>query len=63
MIKKVMSEQSWMLSGLVIGLLVGITLGYIISFTLNNVGGSVLFERDSSGKISGIHYVPQSIKR
>jgi hypothetical protein len=52
-------EVEWLAIGLAIGLLVGIPIGWIIAqmFT-KTTHASVVFDRDSEGRITGIHYVP-----
>jgi ABC-type antimicrobial peptide transport system permease subunit len=51
-----------MLVGLLIGIFVGIPLGWLIAQVVfkptQTASSSVVFDRDTEGKIVGIHYVP-----
>jgi ABC-type antimicrobial peptide transport system permease subunit len=48
--------------GLLIGVLVGIPLGWLIAQAMfkpaSTASSSVVFDRDTEGRITGIHYVP-----
>jgi hypothetical protein len=58
-----LAESDWFVVGLFAGVLIGIPLGWILAqITLKPAPSSVLFDRDSEGKVSGIHYVPSGAK-
>jgi len=45
--------------GLVIGILIGIPIGWLIAQAVaHKEPSSVVFDRDESGRITAIHYVP-----
>jgi len=55
-------NAEWLLVGVVIGILIGIILWLLISMLRGNrEQASVIFERDESGKIIGIHYASTKI--
>jgi hypothetical protein len=57
------AEVEWLAIGLVIGLLVGIPVGWIMAQMFMRVApASVVFDRDSEGRITGIHYVPGGVR-
>jgi hypothetical protein len=54
-----LAESDWLLTGIVIGVLIGIPIGCIlVQLFKPKEQASVIFDRDTEGKISGIHYVP-----
>ena len=54
-----MAESDWLIVGLLIGIPVGVCLGWLIAQMLQKRQPStVLFTRDSEGRITEIHYVP-----
>jgi len=55
-------NTEWLLIGVAIGILIGILLWLlIIMLKGNREQASVIFDRDQSGKIIGIHYVSQRV--
>jgi hypothetical protein len=50
--------DNWLLIGLIIGICVGIPVGFVIAKSYSQKTSSVVFDRDSEGRIIGIHYVP-----
>lgn len=53
------SEVEWLAIGLVIGLLAGISISWIITqMFMKAAPASVVFDRDSEGRVTGIYYVP-----
>jgi len=57
-----MGDGDWFVAGIIIGIAVGITLGWIFAqVTAKPIQpASVLFDRDSEGRITAIHYAPRS---
>jgi hypothetical protein len=59
-------EAEWLAVGLVLGLIIGIPLGWVIAQTFTRPAqaspASVVFDRDSEGRITGIHYVPGGVR-
>lgn len=54
-----MADSGWFIAGFVIGVAVGVVAGYMLSrFISAPMHASVVFDRDESGRISAIHYVP-----
>jgi len=52
-------DEASLALGLVVGLLVGIPIGWVMAWlVLQGRAASVVFDRDSEGRITGIHYVP-----
>ena len=60
MVGRVVADSEWMLIGLIIGVPLGICIGWILSQLLKpqKAQASVVFNRDSEGRITEIHYVP-----
>jgi hypothetical protein len=63
------AEAEWLAVGLVLGLIIGIPLGWVIAQTFTRPAqaaqaapASVVFDRDSEGRITGIHYVPGGVR-
>ena len=52
-----MGEMNWLIGGIVIGIIIGVCIALIIHFRTGVGAQSVVFERDSEGRIVGIHYV------
>lgn len=49
--------------GLIIGIPLGVCIGWLIAQTLKpKEPSSIVFDRDSEGRISAIHYVPGAAK-
>jgi len=58
-----MDRNDWSITILFIGILIGIPIGWILAQTFMKLSaGSVIFDRDEQGRISGIHYVPMGGK-
>jgi hypothetical protein len=58
-----MGDSDWFVSGIIIGIAVGIPLGWILAQVIAKPvlsPASVLFDRDSEGRITAIHYAPRS---
>ena len=60
-----MADAEWLAIGFLIGVLVGIPLGWLLLQSLvqprqqpQQVRASVVFDRDETGRITAIHYVP-----
>jgi hypothetical protein len=63
-----LADSGWFIAGLVVGAAIGFLLGFSLSRYLAPVqpqqpvqqpmSASVVFDRDESGRISAIHYVP-----
>jgi len=52
-------DYEYFLLGLVIGLGIGLLAGLLLSkYTGQQAPASVIFDRDSQGRITAIHYVP-----
>jgi len=47
----------WFIGGFIVGIFVGIPLGFYLYNVFIEKPASVVFERDSEGRITGIHYV------
>jgi Na+/glutamate symporter len=63
-----MGDAEWLSVGLVLGILIGLPLGWLLLQALQprqqqpqqaQQPASVIFERDETGRITGIHYVPR----
>ena len=57
-----MSDVDWLLVGLMVGVIVGIPVGFMLANVLSareaQPPASVVFQRDSEGRITEIHYIP-----
>lgn len=56
-----MPDDSSLLIGLMVGLLAGVSIGWLLAQALSHARrepSSVVFDRDSEGRITAIHYVP-----
>jgi galactitol-specific phosphotransferase system IIC component len=56
-----LAESEWFIAGFVIGVIIGVLAGYMLSRYLAQpmmVPASVVFDRDASGRIVAIHYIP-----
>jgi len=58
------ADAGWFVAGVVIGVVIGFLLGFTLSRYISPaqlqqpLHASVVFERDESGRITAIHYVP-----
>jgi ABC-type antimicrobial peptide transport system permease subunit len=56
------ADAEWLAIGFLIGVLVGIPLGWLLLQSLaqprQQARASVVFDRDETGRIAAIHYVP-----
>lgn len=59
-----MADFDWFIAGLIVGFLCGVSIAAsILAFLSPRESGSVVFDRDEQGRITGIHYVPRGVKR
>jgi ABC-type antimicrobial peptide transport system permease subunit len=58
-----MGDSDWFVAGIIVGIAVGIPLGWILAQVIAKPAqppASILFDRDSEGRITAIHYAPRS---